>query len=34
MAERQLREIHARVGILTTKVHSILDELAQPVADG
>jgi hypothetical protein len=33
MAGRQLREIRARVGILTTKVHSILDELALPVAD-
>jgi|SRR5450759_563865 len=32
-AERQWREIRARVGIITTKVHAILDEIALPVAD-
>jgi hypothetical protein len=32
-AERRLREIHVRVGILTTKVHAILDEIALPVAN-
>jgi hypothetical protein len=32
-AERQWNEIRARVGIITTKVHAILDEIALPVAD-
>ena len=32
-AERQWQEIRARVGIITTKVHAILDEIALPVAD-
>jgi hypothetical protein len=32
-AERQFREIRARVDIITTKVHAILDEIALPVAD-
>jgi hypothetical protein len=32
-AERQWREIRARVGIITTKVHAILDEIALPVAN-
>jgi hypothetical protein len=31
-AERQWREIRARVGIIETKVHAILDEIARPVA--
>jgi hypothetical protein len=32
-AERQLREIHARVGDIKTKVHAILEEIAVPVAE-
>jgi hypothetical protein len=33
-AERQSREIRARVGIIETKVHAILGEIALPIADG
>jgi hypothetical protein len=32
-AERQWRQIRARVGTLTTKVHAVLDEIALPNAD-
>jgi hypothetical protein len=32
-AQRQWRQIHARAGIITTKVHAILDEIALPVAN-
>jgi hypothetical protein len=32
-AQRQWRQIHARAGIITTKVHAILDEITLPVAD-
>jgi hypothetical protein len=32
-AEQQMRELRARVGVIKTKVHAILDEIALPVAD-
>jgi hypothetical protein len=32
-AERQWREIRARVGVITTKVHAILDEIALPATE-
>jgi hypothetical protein len=32
-AERQLREIRVRVGVIKTKIHAILDEISPPVAD-
>ena len=32
-AKRQWREIRARMGIITTKVHALLDEITPPVAN-
>jgi hypothetical protein len=32
-AERRLKEIRSRVGVITTKVHAILHEIDLPVAD-
>jgi hypothetical protein len=32
-AERQWREIRSRVGIITARVHAILDEIALPLAE-